>query len=50
MRAGLQEALDAGAIGLSTGTAYFFEMKATTEEIIEVARPLSGCRGLYVST
>jgi N-acyl-D-amino-acid deacylase len=35
------ESLDAGAIGLSTGTFYPPAVKATTEEIIEVGRPLS---------
>ncbi|GMV45229.1 MAG: N-acyl-D-amino-acid deacylase [Pseudomonadota bacterium] len=49
MRGLLEEALDAGAIGLSSGTFYPPAAKATTEEIIEVGRPLSGTRGLYVT-
>lgn len=49
MRALLQAALDAGAIGLSTGTAYPPAMCATTEEIIAVARPLSAAGGLYAT-
>lgn len=49
MRALVQEAMDAGAIGLSTGTFYPPAMAATTEEIIEVARPLSPHKALYVT-
>ena len=45
MRALVEEALDAGAIGLSTGTFYPPAAAATTEEIIEVGRPLSGSGG-----
>ena len=44
MQALLVEALDAGAIGLSTGTFYPPAVKASTEEIIEVGRPLDGAR------
>ena len=49
MQALVQEAMDAGAVGLSTGTFYPPAVKATTEEIIEVGRPLSACGGLYVT-
>lgn len=49
MQALVQEAMDAGAIGLSTGTFYPPAMAATTEEIIEVARPLSAHKALYVT-
>ena len=49
MQALLAEALDAGAIGLSTGTFYPPAVKASTEEIIEVGRPLGGARRLYVT-
>ncbi|MCL4746228.1 MAG: D-aminoacylase [Burkholderiaceae bacterium] len=49
MQALLEEALRAGAIGLSTGTFYPPAVKATTEEIIEVGRPLSAHRALYVT-
>jgi len=45
----VEEALQAGAIGLSTGTFYLPAVKATTEEIIEVGRPLSPHRALYVT-
>lgn len=49
MRARVEEALEAGAIGLSTGTFYPPAQKATTEEIIEVARPLCARKALYVT-
>ncbi len=49
MQALVQEALDAGAIGMSTGTFYPPSVKATTEEIIEVGRPLTASQGLYVT-
>jgi N-acyl-D-amino-acid deacylase len=43
----VQEALDAGAIGVSTGLYYEPARAATTEEVIEVCRPLSGRKALY---
>lgn len=49
MRAHVDEAMRAGAIGLSTGTFYPPAAKATTEEIIEVGRPLTDCGALYVT-
>lgn len=49
MQALVEEALEAGAIGLSTGTFYPPAVKATTEEIIEVGRPLSARKALYVT-
>ena len=49
MRALLDESLQAGAIGLSTGTFYPPAFAATTEEIIEVGRPLTGRQALYVT-
>jgi len=49
MQALVEEAMEAGAIGLSTGTFYPPAAKATTEEIIEVARPLSARQALYVT-
>ncbi len=45
----LEEALQAGAIGLSTGTFYPPAVKATTEEIIAVGRPLTKHKALYVT-
>jgi N-acyl-D-amino-acid deacylase len=49
MQALVEEALQAGAIGMSTGTFYPPAVKATTEEIIEVGRPLTAYRALYVT-
>lgn len=49
MRALVQEAMEAGAIGLSTGTFYPPAVHATTEEIIEVSRPLAEHGGIYVT-
>ena len=42
-----EEALDAGAIGLSTGLYYEPARAAPTEEVIEVCRPLSARKALY---
>jgi N-acyl-D-amino-acid deacylase len=47
MRALADEALAAGAIGVSTGLYYEPAAAATTEEVIEVCRPLSARKGLY---
>jgi N-acyl-D-amino-acid deacylase len=44
-----EEALTAGAIGLSTGTYYPPAAAATTEEIIAVARPLKARGARYVT-
>lgn len=53
MQAHVHEALAAGAIGVSTGTYYPPAAAASTEEIIEVCRPLagdgSGSRGVYAT-
>ena len=49
MQAMLQEALDAGAIGISTGTYYPPAAAAPTEELIEVCRPLTGSGAVYVT-
>ncbi len=49
MQAMAREAMAAGAIGLSTGTYYPPAAGATTEEIIEVARPLAEFGGRYVT-
>ncbi len=46
MQAALQEALDAGAIGLSTGVYYPLARAATTQELIAVAEPLRDGAGL----
>lgn len=43
------EGMQAGAIGISTGTFYPPAAHATTEEIIEVCRPLSDHNGVYAT-
>ncbi|MFL6572469.1 MAG: amidohydrolase family protein [Burkholderiales bacterium] len=47
MRKLTAEALAAGAIGVSTGLDYEPARAATTEEVIEVCRPLGEHRGIY---
>jgi N-acyl-D-amino-acid deacylase len=47
MKALVQEALEAGAIGCSTGLYYEPARAAPTEEVIEVCRPLSERKALY---
>ncbi|CAM3788691.1 D-aminoacylase [Bordetella sputigena] len=49
MQALLREAMEAGAIGLSTGTAYPTAMPATTEELMAVAKVLRDYGGIYTS-
>jgi N-acyl-D-amino-acid deacylase len=49
MARSLAQALEAGAIGLSTGTFYPPAAAATTEEIIDVGQPLLGGAGLYAT-
>lgn len=49
MRRHVDESLRAGAIGMSTGTFYPPAFHATTEEIIEVGRPLTARKALYVT-
>jgi N-acyl-D-amino-acid deacylase len=49
MREMARESLASGAIGVSTGTAYPPAACASTEEIIEVCRPLTELGGLYVT-
>jgi len=43
------EGMQAGAIGISTGTFYPPAAHASTEEIIEVCRPLSEHNGIYAT-
>jgi len=49
MRKWLREALEAGAVGLSTGLIYEPGRYARTEEIIELAREMAATGGLYAS-
>jgi N-acyl-D-amino-acid deacylase len=43
----VEEALDSGAIGVSTGLYYEPACAAPTEEVIEICRPLSARQALY---
>jgi N-acyl-D-amino-acid deacylase len=45
----VRAALEAGVLGLSTGTYYPPAAAATTEEIIDVARPLAGTGAVYAT-
>lgn len=47
MRALVDEAMRAGAIGVSTGLFYEPAIAAPTEEVIEICRPLKASNGLY---
>jgi N-acyl-D-amino-acid deacylase len=49
MRAMATEALEHGAIGISSGTAYAPAAAATTDELIGVCEPLRQAGGLYVT-
>ena len=49
MRAMVDEALAAGAVGVSTGLYYEPACAAPTDEVIEVCRPLKQRDGLYVT-
>jgi N-acyl-D-aspartate/D-glutamate deacylase len=49
MRTQLQEALDAGALGLSTGLAYLSANSATTEEVLELAKLLASAGAVYTT-
>lgn len=49
MRRQLIEALDAGALGLSSGLAYGSANAAPTEEVVALARPLAAAKAVYVT-
>lgn len=49
MRGQLSEALDRGALGLSTGLAYLSASAATTKEVLTLAEPLARAGGLYAT-
>ncbi|PBB58177.1 MULTISPECIES: D-aminoacylase [Mesorhizobium] len=49
MQAHVVEAMEAGAVGVSTGLAYGPAQAATTEEVIEVCRPMATYGGLYAT-
>jgi len=49
MREQLQEALDGGALGLSSGLAYLSAYAASTEEVLALAKPLEGAGAVYTT-
>jgi N-acyl-D-amino-acid deacylase len=49
MKQQLCEALDNGALGLSSGLAYLSACKATTEELLALAAPLTAAGAVYTS-
>lgn len=49
MRAQLEEALEHGALGLSTGLAYASARSATVEEVLSLAEPLAAAGALYAT-
>jgi N-acyl-D-amino-acid deacylase len=49
MRAQLQEALDEGALGLSTGLAYLSAQAASTEEVLQLAQTLRAAGAVYAT-
>jgi N-acyl-D-amino-acid deacylase len=49
MSAQLQEALEAGALGLSSGLAYLSANAASTEEVSTLAQPLAAAGAVYTS-
>lgn len=49
MKAQLAEALDHGALGLSTGLAYLSANSASTEEVMKLAEPLAAAGAVYTT-
>jgi N-acyl-D-aspartate/D-glutamate deacylase len=49
MQAQLREALDCGALGLSTGLAYLSANAACTDEVLKLAQPLKAAGAVYVT-
>ena len=49
MRSQLSEALEAGALGLSSGLAYRSANGASTDEVLELAQPLASAGAVYVT-
>lgn len=45
----LREALDAGALGLSSGLAYLSANSASTEEVLALAKPLAAAGAVYTT-
>lgn len=49
MKVQLSEAIEEGALGLSTGLAYLSANSASTEEVIDLAEALSGSGAIYAT-
>lgn len=49
MRGELQQGLDAGALGLSSGLAYLSANAASTEELLMLAKPLAAAGAVYTT-
>jgi N-acyl-D-amino-acid deacylase len=49
MRVQLREALDGGALGLSSGLAYLSANAATTDEVLALAEPLASAAAVYAT-
>jgi N-acyl-D-amino-acid deacylase len=49
MRLEVERAMDAGAVGISTGLDYIAQCFATTDELVEVCSAMAPWRGLYVT-
>jgi N-acyl-D-aspartate/D-glutamate deacylase len=49
MRTQLEDALNGGALGLSTGLAYLSANSATTEEVMALAQPLAAAGAVYTT-
>jgi N-acyl-D-amino-acid deacylase len=49
MRGQLKEALDVGALGLSSGLAYLSANAASTEEVLALAEPLAAAGAVYTT-
>ena len=49
MRRQLEEALEGGALGLSSGLAYLSANAATTEEVMRLAEPLAAAGAIYTT-
>jgi N-acyl-D-amino-acid deacylase len=49
MRAQLQDALNGGALGLSSGLAYLSANAASTEEVLALAQPLAAAGAVYTT-
>jgi N-acyl-D-aspartate/D-glutamate deacylase len=49
MRGQLEEALDGGALGLSSGLAYLSAFAASTDEVLALAKPLRAAGAVYTT-